>query len=226
MPSSPANARNDAIYIAVMGDLVDSEKRRVRAHEALNSAVDAANVLFHGIIASPLTITLGDEFQGLLRSYAAAAKVVRHVRYGLLARDVDCRFALGPVQLETPLNVAKAWNMAGEGLAATRDALMHKSGSASYRFLLPSDEVAETLINGLTHAIAQIEAGWTSRQRVYALAELFHGAQSVADVAAALKISRSVAYKLRRAARLDDYLDYWSAIEFALVRLDSRRGLT
>jgi hypothetical protein len=208
-----------------MGDLIGSEKRRAAAHDALNWAVDAANIRFASAIASPLTITLGDEFQGLLSSYAAAVRAVRFIRYGLLSRDINCRFALGAVRLETPLNVEKAWNMAGEGLAATREALMQKSEGATYRFLLPADENVEALVNALAHAIAYIEAQWSSRQRAFVLEELFNDARSVADVAVALGVSRSVAYKLRRAARLDDYLEYWATLELALSRFDQRLGL-
>jgi hypothetical protein len=76
----------------------------------------ACNAAHAGALASPLTITLGDEFQGLLHGLAQAVPVVRGLRLELMAAGVDCRFVIGQVEIRTPLNREKAWNMMGPGL--------------------------------------------------------------------------------------------------------------
>ena len=82
-------------------------------HSAFNQAIDSANELFAAAVASPLTITLGDEFQGLLRSLAQAWEVAFDLRLRLLVANVPCRFVIGMTELETPLNTKQAWNIMG-----------------------------------------------------------------------------------------------------------------
>ncbi|MFD2134716.1 hypothetical protein ACFSLT_04795 [Novosphingobium resinovorum] len=74
-------------------------------------------------MASPLTITLGDEFQGPFTSLVAAAQAAREIRFELLGKDIDCRFVIGSIDLRTPVNSRRAWNMMGPGFADARERL-------------------------------------------------------------------------------------------------------
>ena len=90
----------------VMGDIVGSEaiSDRARLYKLFNEAVDTANSRFRTLLLSPLTITLGDEFQGLAPDLMSAFAVVCRLRLALLQENVGCRFVIGRVVLETPIN--------------------------------------------------------------------------------------------------------------------------
>src|SRR4051794_25517593 len=105
-------------YAAIMGDLVRSGSASSieELHAKFNGAVNQQNRIRRGSLVSPLTITLGDEFQGLSKTLVESLSIVRVLRLHLLARGVDCRFAIGLAQIQTPINVARAWNMMGPGL--------------------------------------------------------------------------------------------------------------
>jgi hypothetical protein len=205
-----------------MGDLVRSEDAASPAqlHATFNAAVDRANLDHADALASPLTITLGDEFQGLVRNLATAAKIVRELRWSLLEQDVPCRFAIGRVALATPVNPERAWNMMGPGLAETRQRLQDKRDPNAYRFSLPGDPVAQRLLDAVGLALTAIETDWTGRQRDVAIDSLRSGARGQALVRPS-GVSAGVFYKIRRAARFDLYQAQWSAVLDSLAEMDA-----
>lgn len=217
-------ARTD-ILTAVMGDLVGSERQadRARLHRIFNEVVDAENQREAGSLASPLTITLGDEFQGLVSTLAEATALVRRLRLTLLAADVECRFAIGRVMLSSPVNPERAWNMMGEGLAETRDRLNEKSRSTAYRFHLGfgADPVLERLMDAVGSALTQAERRWTMRQRTVMLPLLAQG-QSVEGLSEDLGVTPRAVYKIRDAADYDAYRSWWEDLEAAAIALDQR----
>lgn len=213
------------ILVAVMGDLVGSERQidRARLHRVFNEIVDAENQRAAGILASPLTITLGDEFQGLVSTLAEAIALVRRLRLTLLAADVECRFAIGRVILSSPVNPERAWNMMGEGLAETRDRLNEKSRSTAYRFHLgfDADPLLERLMDAVGSALTRTERGCTMRQRTVMLPLLALG-RSVEGLSKDLKVTPRAIYKVRDAADYDAYRSWWEDLEAAANALDQR----
>lgn len=221
-----AQQKHKATHAVVMGDLVGSEAAPSvrRLHADFNEAVRAVNRRRRKQLTSPLTITLGDEFQGLTQSLAAGLAVVRDLRTSLLADNVECRFVLGLVRLETPLNVQKSWNMMGPGLATARDKLVDKRHHNAYRFSLPDEPVLETLLDAIGLSITEAERGWTDRQFEIVGASMTRSDQN-AELAARLGIAENTLYKIRRAARFDFYQTQWEALDVAIADLDRRHGL-
>lgn len=212
---------NDAdIYAVVMGDLVRSEAAPApeALHAAFNAAVEAANARAGNAIVSPLTITLGDEFQGLLGSLAEAARLARHLRFTLMAKGIDCRFVIGQARIETPVNREKAWNMMGPGLARARETLDEKKPGLTYRFTLLEDAMTERLLEAIGAGLAVIERDWTDRQRED-IEALLDG-QTVEEIAGRRGVTVHSVYKVRSAGDYDAYTMQWAAVEAALDAID------
>jgi hypothetical protein len=210
-------------YAVLMGDVVGSERAASlkHVHEAFNKAVAGANDTFAEHIASPLTITLGDEFQGLLTRLAHAWDAAVALRLELLAAGVPCRFVVGVAALETPLNKKEAWNMLGGGLSAARDKLNDKRTASAYRFALRGEPIAERLLDALGDAVTQGEQAWTPTQLAY-YRESRAAKRRNADVAKSLGISERSLYKVLRAGRADAHRRHIEAIRVALSELDER----
>ena len=200
-------------HTVLMGDIVQSEKfpSRERLHLVFNTSVDAANQKHHGTIASPLTITLGDEFQGLFHSREAAFQVAHEMRLELLSEGVRCRFVIGDVHLETPLNKSSAWNMLGRGLAEARGRLEEKQDPNAYRFSFPEDADLPPLLDAIGASLSFIEEGWTDRQRTY-IRESLLSDLDVAEIAARHGVSKRAVYKGLEAANLKLYQRQLDAI--------------
>lgn len=206
-----------------MGDIVGSERAASlkAVHKAFNKAVDRANEVHASYIASPLTITLGDEFQGLLTSFAHAWDVAVALRLELLAADVPCRFVVGAAKLDTPLNTKEAWNMMGSGLSAARDKLNDKRIASAYRFSFPDEPVSGPLLDAVGDALTELEKGWTATQLEYYLRS--RGAAGTnAQVAKKLGVSERSFYKVLRAGRTDAHKRQLEAVRNALLQLDER----
>lgn len=223
---SEKDSHRQYTHAVVMGDLVGSEKvsSPTRLHSLFNAGIESSNQTYRDLIVSPLTITLGDEFQGLCTSLQAGLGIVRFVRERLLSNGVDCRFALGVVKLETKLNPDHAWNMMGLGLSTTRERLSDKRNVNLYRFYLPDEDVVQRLVEAVALSISVTEAAWTDRQREIVLASI-PAEQGNTGLAQQLGISVRTLYKIQNAARLEFYKAQWSVIESTMAHLDRGYGL-
>ena len=203
----------------LMGDLLGSETAlsAEHLHARFNAAIADANVRYGDDLLSPLTITLGDEFQGVLRDAPAGLAIMRHLRLGLLAEGIDCRFVLGQVLLRTPPNPERAWNMMGPGFGRARDRLDEKKAVTLYRFSVDpeaaQDTVEETVLDALGAGLSAIESGWTDRQRDDITAQI--RGMSAMQLARQRGVSVHSIYKVRSAGHYDAYLAQWDAIATA-----------
>lgn len=221
--SRPARRR---AYAVVMGDLVESERaRNPRAlYDRFNAAVDAANAAFGQAIASPLTITLGDEFQGLCNTLTDGLAIVHHLRIRLLAAGIACRFVLGHATLETPLNRSRAWNMIGAGLAETRNKLNDKKDPNAYRFAFPDMPVHERLMDAVGLSLTLVERDWTDTQLRY-VSLLDEPDGSAERLAKRLRITPRSVFKVLNAANAGFHAKQREALAVGAVDLDRTWGL-
>jgi hypothetical protein len=225
-PSMPAAPTPQHAYAAIMGDIVSSQDALDvgRLYDTFNGAVNALNAGWGNRLSSPLTITLGDEFQGLGHSLADGLSIVQTLRRRLLLAHVDCRFVLGVVALHTPLNTERAWNMMGPGLAETRERLADKRDPNAYRFFLPGEPTIQNLLDAVGASLTSIERGWTDRQAEI-VARSFDNTTGHKDLAGELQMSLRTLYKIRSAAQLDLYLSHWKVMETTIAEMDERYGL-
>ena len=208
-----------------MGDLVNSERHPdpQLLHQRFNAAIIRQNDALAEDIVSPLTVTLGDEFQGLLSSTIPAAQAARRIRLELMNEEIDCRFVVGAVNLKTPLNRDRAWNMMGPGFAGARERLDEKRSPNRYRFHFPTDNVLETLLEASGRSLTSIERGWSIAQRTD-ITKLLEG-DSVADIARMRNVTVHNVYKIRSAGDFELYTVLWEAIYKALMQIDQRLEL-
>ncbi len=214
-----------AILAVLMGDLVGSEGHADAQglHAVFNAAIDRQNEARAADLASPLTITLGDEFQGLFNSLVAATQAAREIRFTLMREDIDCRFVIGSVDMKTPINQDRAWNMMGPGFASARERLGQKRAASRYRFSFPDQALLETMLDASGASLTAIERGWSQTQRDDII-HLLSGA-SVAEVAHMRNVGVHNVYKVRSAGNFDLYAIQWHAVHKALTELDQRLDL-
>jgi len=218
-------ARNSQSFAVLMGDLIGSERARsvTAVHRAFNKAIATANKSYAKSIASPLTITLGDEFQGLLSTLTHAWDVASELRLGLLVANVSCRFVIGTAQLETPLNRKEAWNMMGNGLAEARDKLNDKRTGSVYRFSLPQETIVESLLDAVGDSLTEVERGWTPTQLEY-YSGARDGSRTNAAIARSFGVTPRSLYKVLHAARAEFHRRQSAVLRRALTTLDERYG--
>lgn len=187
--------------IAIIGDLVASKevaKREVFQRRLVKTLAEVGDGAAH--LASPYTVTLGDEFQGV---YRGASSLFADV-FTIMAEihPVRARFALGVGELTTRINPRQALGMDGPAFHQARAALT--SLKEDGRLLRIAGQSPDTwrLQNHVLNLISHQVDGWT-RNRLLIVAGLLRGS-APKEIEAGLSISRVAVYKNIRAAALDD----------------------
>lgn len=106
----------DKLSIAIISDIIASKKMKKRAQvqEVLQSIINDVNKRFASQIVSDLTITLGDEFQGIIDSVETTFLIIDLIslKFQLqtkkeLGEEVTLRWGIGLGRLSTPIKNRK-----------------------------------------------------------------------------------------------------------------------
>ncbi|HCI69573.1 MAG TPA: hypothetical protein DHV30_02805 [Balneola sp.] len=138
-------------YPIFMGDVVNSSDYDGELlSKGLKELVESTNKKFSKDILSPLTITLGDEFQGVLNSVSTGIDLLFHLEEELLITEPDFKlhYVLLLGEIETEINPDIAYEMMGKGLTEARKMLSSKKRIRKrFRFKLQNKEQTEQLSN-------------------------------------------------------------------------------
>jgi hypothetical protein len=95
--------KSQRIYLALIGDVVASREVQDREwlQRRLRQLVDQANDAYGPSIASKFVLTIGDEFQGLLKRVEKMDELLAELRSAV--HPVELRFGLGLGELDTIL---------------------------------------------------------------------------------------------------------------------------
>ncbi len=110
-------------YLIIIADIVESKKIRQRKkfqNEFMN-LINDLNIEYKDKIVSPLTITLGDEFQGMLNSAASLFLIIHKIQS--FFNGITFRFALSVGGISTKINHQSAIGMDGMGFHQARTAM-------------------------------------------------------------------------------------------------------
>jgi hypothetical protein len=110
-------------HYVLMADIINSsEKPANELMSHFKKIILGVNKKFEKGIVSPLTITLGDEFQGLVKDLMGAVSIIFCLDEMLLKANVDysLRYVVHYGEVSTPINKDSAYEMLGPGLTKAR----------------------------------------------------------------------------------------------------------
>ena len=151
-----------SIYLAVIGDVIRSRdvKDREALQQNLRLAIERVNNRHGETIAAGFVLTIGDEFQGLLRHVAGLEALLADLRAAV--HPIELRFGMGLGGLDTPL----------ERVALGMDgSCFHRARSAIERATQRRTEIevetgnADTSFHIYALLYSGMRRGWTARQR-------------------------------------------------------------
>jgi hypothetical protein len=156
-------------YWIMMADIQgSSELPGDTVMEVFSNVVSEANKKFIDGILSPLSITLGDEFQGVVDNMDVVREIIFFMDQELLTVKpfFTLRMVAGYGTIDTPLNKETSYGMLGEGLTAARERLNELKKSEEYIqvFGNPSQETdrIQTLAFRWYRSLYQ---GWPEKDR-------------------------------------------------------------
>jgi hypothetical protein len=171
--------RSRAKYLAVIGDVVKSREvpDRSRFQQQLRSSIRRVNEEFSSSIASNFVLTIGDEFQGLLKSVDRIPKLLAMIRSGI--HPIEQRVGIGIGSLDTALE-PEAIGMDGPCFHRARDAIeLAKTCGTSIEVETGYSNEAFRIYSLL---YSKIRKQWTTRQQqVFDLSMIGFAGKTIAE---------------------------------------------
>jgi hypothetical protein len=194
------------MYFVLMGDIVgSSEKRGAALMTSFKSVIQSANSHFSKQILSPLTITLGDEFQGVVHDLRSVVDVIFHVDQMLVGTNPEfrIRYSMQYGSIDTPVNKENAHGMLGEGLTKARKGLEEMKPKKLHYRMVTTDGKTDDMLNGLFRLYDSFYSDWSKNDREYL--ERFFEQDDYKWVGEQLSKDPSTVWRKRISLKLDEF---------------------
>ena len=149
----------------LMADVVNSSNQRPeKLMDELKSVVEWTNKIFAGSIESPLTITLGDEFQGIVGSASEGVEIILAMEEYIIEEDYNfkLRYVLHEGEVKTEVNPEVAYEMLGSGLTKARQ-LLGEMKKEPNRFMIKINR--HETVGKMMRIIQHFIDGWHPKDR-------------------------------------------------------------
>ncbi|WP_293312690.1 SatD family protein [Pedobacter sp. UBA5917] len=203
-------------YFILMADIVDSRKsNQNKLMNNFKKVINEANRENIELMLSPMTITLGDEFQGIVNSANAAVKLMFFIEEKIIDLDAGfkLRFVLVEGAIDTPINKNIAYEMLGDGLTQAREELTINKGSNNrFYFNLRNKPKSKALVSGMFLYQSIVDDWKISKD--YDLIAKFIKLSDYKLVAEELGKTRSQIWKRKKSLKIEEYLSVKSIINY------------
>lgn len=199
----------------MIGDMVRSRSvspaQRSRIQEEFTELIEGLNQLYGGHLRAKFIITLGDEFQGLLRDAEIIPDLVWTLERRFTARVLRLGFGYGSIHTSIK---EYAINVDGPALHSARSSLeAAKRRSWAGGVFTGFGATLDPALNGFARVLHHQRATWPARQREVVLG--LHDGRKGTVIAAELGITKQAVSRYAALAGWDAYVQAergWSAL--------------
>ena len=215
------------MYLALIADVIDSKmvQERFDLQKQLEKTLQTMNELFGEFLASSFTLTLGDEFQALLKVDAPVFQMIDTLRSELTPTQL--RFGIGLGEILTDIDPLQSIGADGPAYWNARAAinLVHQKndyGNTQIYFSC-GKEKQDFFVNALIASGEAIRSGWRGSQEEILLDLLkrcvYSENFSQQDLAQSLEINPSALSKRLKSRSIRVYLRGRAAALASIQRL-------
>ncbi|MBM6619559.1 SatD family protein [Bacillus suaedaesalsae] len=179
-------------YCAIIGDIVGSKKlqNRQETQDHFKNVLNAANEKYDKYIASKFTVTLGDEFQGLLVHPSLSFEIIEFIKDRM--NPIELVFGIGIGKMETSFDKHTSIGSDGPAYWYARK-MVDKAKLKEPSVCLFSNSPEDSLINSLLLYSEMCSRSRTDKQEeIVRLYKVYGSQKKVADK---LNISQSAVSK-------------------------------
>ena len=202
------------MYLALIADVIDSKmvQERFDLQKQLEKTLQTMNELFGEFLASNFTLTLGDEFQGLLKVDAPVFQMIDTLRSELTPTQL--RFGIGLGEIVTDIDPLHSIGADGPAYWNARAAinLVHQKNDYGNTqiYFSSGKEKQDFFVNALIASGEAIRSGWRGSQEEILLDLLkrcvYSENFSQQDLAQSLAINPSALSKRLKSSSIRVYL--------------------
>lgn len=195
------------IYPILMADIVSSHS--LKPNELIRdfrSIVKYVNSEWADQILSPLTITLGDEFQGIIKSASFAIEIIFQIEEKIIREQLGfkLRYVICLGKIQTPINTNIAYEMLGSGLTRARLELNNlKKNKRRFFFIEELKEQHYQPINEIFRLLQHFIESWKPDD--FKLVNQFLLGKNYQQVAVELNMNPSSAWRRQKSLNIEEY---------------------
>lgn len=189
-----------------MADVIGSrEMDGIHLMNVLKSLIENVSADYKEVFLSPITITLGDEFQSVIKSLSDAIDVIIGIEETklLLNSKITLRYVLYHGEIETDINEKIAHEMLGSGLTKSRE-ILSNSKRGDNRIYVELHNEKSGLLNGLFFLYTSIVDRWKLSD--YELVNLLIRFGDYKKAADFLKRDRGNVWRREKSLNIPQYL--------------------
>lgn len=203
----------------LMADIINSRRKNSSSlMTQFKDVVSSINKVKNENLISPLTITLGDEFQGVTNTIENGIKTIFDIEEIILDKqyDLKLRYVLLYGQIDTEINTSIAYEMLGEGLTNARRSINSLKKTDS-RFLIRLNNYEtkkEHYLNKTLFIYQNFIDSWKEKDLKIIKEFLLHEDYKI--VAQNVGIDPSNAWRRKKSLNIQEYKDIKEIILFIL----------
>ena len=194
-------------HFILMGDIIASgEKDQKQLMSEFKLLIKEVNNNNKNGILSPLTITLGDEFQGVIKDLSTSINIILEIEESIFKNKFNfkLRYILNEGYIDTPINNEIAYEMLGSGLTEARYQL-NELKNQKERFIIFLDNKLQNNILINAFKIYDNIVGKWSIEKDYEIASNFIKFNDYKIVSDVMKKNRSQLWKREKTLNIDTY---------------------
>ncbi|PMR66078.1 hypothetical protein D8824_01705 [Streptococcus intermedius] len=156
------------MYIALIGDIIESKKIQDRAQvqQQLLRLMKKLNWQYQDYLISPFTVTTGDEFQALFSPNSYMFQIIDQLSVAFSPYEI--RFGIGVGEMVTEINKEQSIGSDGPAYWLAREAINHIHDKNDYGInhisVFLADEEVTWTVNAMLAACSFIQSKWTEVQ--------------------------------------------------------------
>lgn len=207
---------NKNFYWIIMADIINSsELNGLFLQKEFKNIIELANKKYQKKLVSPLTITLGDECQGVVNNLLNSLKIILLVEESILLQNLGfrLRWVVNYGKIDTNINKEIAYGMLGSGLTEARENLNNLK-KTDLRFQINTTKLPknEALDNSFV-IFDNIISKW-NKQEDRALVACFLKYIDYKKVAEILNKDRSQIWRRRNTLEINPYFAIKNLIQY------------
>ena len=202
------------MYLALIADVIDSKmvQERFDLQKQLENTLQKINELFKDCLASAFTLTLGDEFQALLKVDAPVFQIIDTLRSELTPTQL--RFGIGLGEIVTAIDPLQSVGADGPAYWNARAAINFVHQKNDYGntqiYFSSGKENQDFFVNALIASGEAIRSSWRDSQEEILLnllkRSVYSESFSQQDLAQSLSINPSALSKRLKSSSIRVYL--------------------
>jgi len=194
-------------YSIIMADIIKSRNENPnQLMTKFKSLVNTINKEQKKLILTPLTITLGDEFQGIASSMENGVNLIFAIEEMIIKKglNIKLRYVLNYGKIETKINTLIAHEMLGEGLTYSRKKLeSSKKEDQRFKIINNSKENPDEYINEAFSLYQDIVDNWKAKDLETVSKFLVFDDYKI--VAEKINTNASSAWRRKKSLKINEY---------------------